>query len=1351
MKRIFRQISSTLLCSLMILSLLATKAAALEADTPKSQIGDHFEADDDMGELSEMPRLAGDTSKSYADNRVRTNKTISPGDDENEFLITLDVRTKTEIQNIELSQDAAVVLVIDLSGSMKEDNKLEKAKQAALAFTEKFAATDNENTLRKIAVVGFSGQQEISGGWGSPRQKGIVAATTYQSWTDASDASIRSAIEGMDAEGGTCLQAGLILASNLLNSSEVANIVSKNIVVLTDGCPTYCLADDAAEDTSDQAIGAPQTIQGTGSSTDHSTHTKTENTAKAVLATGIHVYGIFLGNDSVNCNGRSCNLRKTGADWLRENCGFITYAVENAGDLSNIFENISELIQLRAKAWIAEDPMGEMFDFAGFVKAPEDENEYFYNTADKKIVWNLRLSTPYDTTEDGSSVYQLTYKVRLNTLDLGYTANQYYPTNGVTSVTWLIEKSTESGVSEIENGTAYFNVPSVKGYAADVSFRKTDGNGRPLAGAEFGLYHEETLIAAASSDSDGTVLFENVPSGHVYTIHEISAPKGFVASTEKYNIEVAYGNPIGTIGEDNTVINVPERKYGGLTVSKTISGAGANPDDEFAFTVTLSDTGITGAYGDLEFTDGVARFMLKGGESATASELPAGTGYTVTENEVEGYISNINGENGSTAAGTIPADDIAFAAFHNFYEGGRIDPNPEYGGFILSKTISGDGAVQTDEFAFTVSLNNAEINGNYGDIDFINGVAAFTLKGGESVTASELPAGTGYIVTENNSKGYAVTVNGESTNSVTGMIEADNFAEIVFNNYKAGEPTPPAVGIDITKTVQATGDIIPDWENIFGFVVSRNLPDTASEAEIVATPLIAITGTGTDSVGYEFDDLEFTENGTATYYVWEMPQDALFWNYDMTLYRVTVTRNLETGQVDREYARITGFGDEAGFEPVADISFVNVYHHEDEPIIGTNGGDLIISKTVSRGDRTRAFTFTVTLDDPEVNGKYGDIVFTDGIAVLQLKDGESATAEELPAGIGYTVRESDNDGYTVTVNGTGNAIAEGKIVENETAVAAFLNDKMPDTGSVKVTKTVTGNKAPAESIPYSFRAWVRDSDGNAISESVSYIIAKVDGSAESGTAVISADGYVFSLKNGESITFNQITEDRRFEVQEITAGDFTTAVSGLSDGVCTIQPNVTKKVEFINDYDNDTPVPHIETGSVKVTKVVTGNKAPAVSVPYSFRAWVRDSSGNAVSESVSYTIAKAGGTTENGTTVIGRDGCVFSLKGGESFIFTGITEGRRFEVKEITTGDFTTTVNGLSDGSCTILPNVTKEVEFVNDYGDEMIPPNSNRVRSVPQTGDASHLGLWIAILCLSLLGMLVTIFAGKRRITRWK
>ena len=56
-------------------------------------------------------------------------------------------------------------------------------------------------------------------------------------------------------------------------------------------------------------------------------------------------------------------------------------------------------------------------------------------------------------------------------------------------------------------------------------------------------------------------------------------------------------------------------------------------EKEFHFTVTLGDKTLSGTYGDMEFTGGVATFTLKHGESATATGLPAGITYTVTEDD----------------------------------------------------------------------------------------------------------------------------------------------------------------------------------------------------------------------------------------------------------------------------------------------------------------------------------------------------------------------------------------------------------------------------------------------------------------------------------------------------------------------------------------------------------------------------------------------------------------------------------------------------------------------------------------------------------------------------------------------
>ena len=107
-----------------------------------------------------------------------------------------------------------------------------------------------------------------------------------------------------------------------------------------------------------------------------------------------------------------------------------------------------------------------------------------------------------------------------------------------------------------------------------------------------------------------------------------------------------------------------------------------------------------------------------------------------------------------------------------------------------------------------------------------------------------------------------------------------------------------------------------------------------------------------------------------------------------------------------------------------------------------NTGSLIVKKTVSGNgaDFNKAFTFKVTLTiDGDIYND--DVIFTNGEATFQLKNGESKTFIGLPEGIHYTVTESDNDGYTVTVNNTNATTALGDIVAKETAIAAFNNYK----------------------------------------------------------------------------------------------------------------------------------------------------------------------------------------------------------------------------------------------------------------------------------------------------------------------
>lgn len=110
----------------------------------------------------------------------------------------------------------------------------------------------------------------------------------------------------------------------------------------------------------------------------------------------------------------------------------------------------------------------------------------------------------------------------------------------------------------------------------------------------------------------------------------------------------------------------------------------------------------------------------------------------------------------------------------------------------------------------------------------------------------------------------------------------------------------------------------------------------------------------------------------------------------------------------------------------------------------TDVGSLMVSKTVSgnQGDTSQKFTFTVTLGDTSIEGKYDEMTFHAGVATFTLKHGESVTAQNLPAGITYTVKETGNAGYTVTSSGEAGTIETG-----EKAIASFHNHKSGEDGS----------------------------------------------------------------------------------------------------------------------------------------------------------------------------------------------------------------------------------------------------------------------------------------------------------------
>lgn len=115
-------------------------------------------------------------------------------------------------------------------------------------------------------------------------------------------------------------------------------------------------------------------------------------------------------------------------------------------------------------------------------------------------------------------------------------------------------------------------------------------------------------------------------------------------------------------------------------------------------------------------------------------------------------------------------------------------PDLQYGDLSVTAAATGSGAAASDEFEVTITLDDATINGTFGDMTFTNGVATVGIANGKTLTARVLPEGIGYKVEAKTLDGYSIIAQ-EGTG---GTVSKDKVAtaSFTFNKEKAPEPTP---------------------------------------------------------------------------------------------------------------------------------------------------------------------------------------------------------------------------------------------------------------------------------------------------------------------------------------------------------------------------------------------------------------------------------------------------------------------------------------------------------------------------------------------------------------------------------
>ena len=828
---------------LTLIMVLGLMPAALAATAPESQqqIGNYAHADDTDGTLGE-PTEGIPSEKTLEDGKVIISKNIAATQTENVFDITLTVKTTEEIKEVTSeTADAAVVLVIDISNSMSD---MANAQKAAQAFINSFAPAEGDTSTRKIAIVAFGTYAYQISGW--------VDASTLKTVSGEVHSTISGVKPNINEDtGGTNMHAGLLKASELLKDSAISSISNKNVLLFTDGVPTYHIKNN-------DELGGSGNIELLSQQIEHDNHAKVETTVRDNFS-GIGKYAVYLGNERIYCESYRCPLYGSDGwfsyggeavkNWLKslkssDGTSFAAYSTSNASELANIFKSISELIKLKAQAWQLTDPMGDNIEFVQFLDANIDNKQATQSGG--TISWDLKRDiTKVHDDANKAYTYTLSYRIKLNTLSSGFAKDTFYKTNGVTDLTYFIEEQgTAGGLKH-----AYFNVPSVKGFAGDLTFTKFDANNKPLAGAAFKITANDdpNWSMDGTPSADGTSFtFTGIPSGHTYTLTETITPEGYQGLDNTHTVEVAYGEAVLKKGADTVtaIVNTPkETPTGSLTIEKVFSGITPTENtfpDGITFTIQkVNDDGaadITAAPTTVTLT--------KDGQWTDNVQLAPGT-YTVTESgaEVEGY--NLTVTDGNQRTVTVTGDETSTITFTNTYEKINAD-------LVVYKNVTGNrGNYSSKAFTFRLTLTQptfevvaagnvaqAPVNSAPPEINYSSpwyrivrqdgtkeegsvpvGMALeFNLGNGERLELYANGVPYYYEVKETNSLGHDTTVNGNDK----GTIDVEKPTTVTFNNYKSGgdhyyptpDPVPPIV------IPPKTGDMTI-WQSILHFLGIR--------------------------------------------------------------------------------------------------------------------------------------------------------------------------------------------------------------------------------------------------------------------------------------------------------------------------------------------------------------------------------------------------------------------------------------------------------------------------------------------------------------------------------------------------
>ena len=669
------------------------------------------------------PSLA-DTGETQ-DDGLELTKTVTPKADGG-YTVHLEAYTTGTVTTSTTTKPCDIVLVLDQSGSMADDfngNTTNKEtdtrqyamKQAVNTFIDNVATkAKDEGVEHRIAIVKFAGDSTNDVGDTTYKEGGhrYNYSQVVKELTAVNDASgenvttLKTAVNQLQAKGGTQTQNGLNHAQRLLSSVDSARDSSKVVIVFTDGMPgdsgfdakvaTSAIA--SAKSMKDAGVtvytvgiftgaNVGQLYGDTGFSKNSNgsvgSYWANKNTSNGI---DVPAGNRFLNYVSSNFKNASAIGLKAYSDWklyygwevtqnfTRDKTGYYMTA-SNSTALNNIFTSISQTIGSANIDLGSETVIKDIV--TPYFTVPQDAGAIRLSTAtyngsafgapvsaDPSVkavidpatravnVTGFDFNQNYVTTNakaDGTFGKKLIIEFDVS-VEAGFLGGNQVPTNDgqsgiyakgtmikafdvptqdveVKSITPTADDKSiylgdSANLQELVHQNATFD--GTNNAFVDVTYTVKDENG----GTVVGTY---TVPAGSSS---GTWVWSDAASGGTV------APEQTTTYKVTCTVSPTQSGTYESVSKDATfTITVNTCS---LTISKAVTGDGANPNQTFVFDVKDSTGKV------------VTTIVLKNNESKTITGLAVGT-YTVTEdtNWSWSYTPD-NGSKAVTLSSTTP-------------------------------------------------------------------------------------------------------------------------------------------------------------------------------------------------------------------------------------------------------------------------------------------------------------------------------------------------------------------------------------------------------------------------------------------------------------------------------------------------------------------------------------------------------------------------------------------------------------------------------------------------------------------------------------------------------------------------